>query len=138
MSPLTIPTICMSLVAGALAGKAGVFVRDSSLVDEGLMVTVSAHSQTACSILCEAHKQWRCGEFRYLANGTCELYQDVCNTDETPPPDGTTTTTPPAESTTASDQAAIYRRPSLARAPPSACPGQWLIQAAAVLASHWP
>ena len=113
MLPLTIPTICMSLVAGALAGKAEVFVREGGSYPDTPDLTVSAYSETICSINCVAEEKWRCGVFRYLANGTCLLYQE---TKESAYPRATET--PPQEGDTAPDRSAIYRRPPL-----SGCPG---------------
>ena len=110
MLPLTIPTICMSLVAGALAGKAEIFVREEGLYLDSPNVTVSAHSEIACSLRCTALGECGCQGFSYLTNGTCLLYQDVgLKEAEVLPPEGNITT----------DKPALFRRP----ASPSECPG---------------
>ena len=105
MLPLTISTICMSLVAGALAAKADIFVREGVSYPDTSNVTVSAHSQIACSLRCTALGRCGCQGFSYLTNGTCLLYQDVG-----------LKKTPSAEGDLTSAQPTIYRRPS-------ACPG---------------
>ena len=111
MLPLTISTICMSLVAGALAGKADKFVREGGSYPDAPNVTVSAHSEIACSLRCTALGECGCQGFSYLINGTCLLYQDVELKDaEVLPPEGKPTP----------DKPAFFRRPS---APPSDCSG---------------
>ena len=110
MLPLTISTICMSLVAGALAGKAEVFVREVGSPSNAPDVTVSAPSRITCSLRCTALGKGQCQGFRFLTNGTCLLYKNASLD---------TTGTPSPEGDTGSDRPAIYRRP----APPSDSPG---------------
>ena len=96
MLPLTIPAICMSLVAGILADESHIFVRNGGSPSSTPNATVSAHSQVACSINCVAQKEWRCGGFTYLTNGSCLLHQDTGST--------TSETAPPPYSMTAPDE----------------------------------
>ena len=116
MLPLTVSTICMSLVAGTLAGKAEVFVRDEGPRSDAPNVTVSAPSRIACSLRCMALDQSRCQGFSYLTNGTCLLYQEVGLN---------TAVVPTVKSGTAPDKPATYRRLT----PPqlSTCPGLSLL-----------
>ena len=116
MLPLTIPTICMSLVAGALAGKAEIFVREGGSYPDAPNVTVSAHSQIACSLRCTALGECGCQGFSYLTNGTCLLYQDVGLKK---------TKTQSTGSKPTPDRPAFFRRP----ASPSECPGLSLYSA---------